>query len=147
MINTQDQLRQVFVDNFVAYFRSHIAHINIVGRNFHSDHELLAGIYEARQSQIDVIAELLRTLGEFAPSTLATVTVDSTIDDEPVVGTADDLLESVRNNLTILVNMFVELNRCADEEELDEIANYAQEQILALRKDLWMLDSTLMPAQ
>ena len=40
-MNTSQQLTQVFNDNFVAYFRSHTAHINITGRNFRSDHKLL----------------------------------------------------------------------------------------------------------
>lgn len=141
---TKQQLRLVFNDNFVAYFRSHVAHVNIQGRNFHSDHELLAGIYEARQGQIDTIAELLRTMGEFMPMSLGEVVMDASIADDDVMGSADDLLSQIRDTLTQLLDQFIALNETADEDELEEIANYAQEQILALRKDLWMLDSTLV---
>jgi DNA-binding ferritin-like protein len=147
MINTQDQLRQVFNDNFVAYFRSHVAHVNITGRTFESDHRLLRKIYEARQAEIDVIAEMIRTTGDFVPTTLATVMVDSVIDDDAVAGTSEDILEMIRGDLTVLTDQFVELNRAAAEEGADEIANYAQEQILALRKHLWMLDATLTTEQ
>ena len=52
-MNTQEQLTQIFKNNFVAYFRSHAAHVNITGRNFRSDHKLLEGVYERRQEQID----------------------------------------------------------------------------------------------
>ena len=138
-----DQLHQVFRDNFMAYFHSHVAHVNIVGRNFESDHALLKGIYEARQGEIDVIAELLRTCDEMMPETLADIIDGSTLTDTPVAGSADELLEMVREDVMILCGTFEELNRAADEDGADHIANYAQEQILALKKDLWMLNSTL----
>lgn len=144
-MKTESQLRQVFVDNFMAYFRSHVAHVNVVGRNFESDHELLKGIYEARQAEIDMIAELLRTMGEFMPTSLADIVGEAMVPDSAVDGSADDLLDITRSTLQILLDDFIALNDIADDQDQDEIANYAQEQILALRKDLWMLDSTLGP--
>lgn len=143
MTNTKQQLRQVFNDNFVAYFRSHVAHVNIQGRNFESDHELLKGIYEARQAEIDVIAELLRTMDEFMPQSLIEIVGQSMMPDTDVAGSADELLMEIRDNLEMLLDGFIMLNEVADEDEADEIANYAQEQILALKKDLWMFKSTL----
>lgn len=142
-MSTSAQLLQVFNNNFVAYYRSHAAHINIVGRNFVSDHELLKGIYEARQAEIDIIGELIRTVGEFVPDSLSMIIADSEIADVPVLGTADELLADVRGNLEMLLESYITLDMSATDEGKDEIANYAQEQILALRKDLWMLNSTL----
>jgi len=142
-MNTQEQLTQVFNDNFVAYFRSHTAHINIVGRNFRSDHKLLQGVYERRQAEIDVIGELLRTLGEFMPRSLSEIISDSEIDDDRVEGSADELLLTVCDNLENLKDCYQELMLIADEEDHKEIANYAQDQILDLAKSIWMLTSTL----
>ena len=143
MMNTAQQLTQVFNDNFVAYFRSHMAHINIVGRNFQSDHALLGGIYEDLQDQIDHIGELLRSIGEFAPCCIADVTLDSHIDDDMVEGTADDMLASVRDNLDHLRGCYEELMVIANAEGHEPIGNYAQDRVLALAKHIWMLDSTL----
>ena len=142
-MNTQEQLTQVFNDNFVAYFRSHTAHINITGRNFRSDHKLLQGVYERRQAQIDVLGELLRTLSEFMPRSLSEIISDSEIDDVTVEGDADDLLTTVCENLEQLRGCYEELMLVADEEGHKEIANYAQDQILDLAKSIWMLNSTL----
>lgn len=142
-MNTAQQLTQVFNDNFVAYFRSHIAHINITGRNFRSDHKLLQGVYERRQAEIDVIAELIRTLGEFAPHCLNDVVMDSHIADDDVEGTADDLLTTVRDNLETLKGSFEDLIAVAGVEGYEQISNYAQDQVLDIAKSLWMLDSTL----
>ncbi len=142
-MTTTEQLTQVFNDNFAAYFRSHVAHVNIVGRNFHSDHELLGGIYEELQGQIDILAELLRSLKEFMPASLQDVMLDSTMPTDAMEGTSDELLALVRDDLDTLKGCYEELMIVADAEGHEEISNYAQERILALAKHLWILDSTL----
>jgi len=142
-MNTAEQLTQVFNDNFVAYFRSAAAHINITGRNFRSDHKLLQGVYERRQAQIDVLGELIRTVGEFMPCCISDVLADSQIADDMVEGSADELLSTVRDNLFDLKGCYEELMAVAELEGHQEIANYAQEQVLDIAKSIWMLDSTL----
>ena len=142
-MTTQAQLSKVFNDNFMAYWRSHVAHVNIMGRNFHSDHELLGGIYEELQGQIDIIAELLRSMGEFMPITLGDVIAVSEILDTPVEGDSETLLGIVETDLMLLKGCYEELIKVANEEGYDEIANYAQDRVLAIAKHLWMLNSTL----
>lgn len=142
-MNTEEQLTQVFCDNFVAYYRSHAAHINIQGRNFASDHELLGGIYEDLQGQIDTIGELLRTLGVFAPHCISDILEGSHIEDADVEGDADELLMTVRDDLQHLKGCYEELIAVSEDEGHQEIANYAQDRVLTIAKHLWMLDSTL----
>jgi starvation-inducible DNA-binding protein len=145
MIQTQEQLQAVFRDNFMAYYRSHVAHVNTVGRNFYSDHKLLGKIYEHLQGNIDQLAELLRTLGEFMPVSVMAVVDQATIPDSDVMGTADDMLVLVRSDIMTLDEQYQELVRRATDESIDEIADFAQSEIRTLRKFVWMLDSTLMP--
>lgn len=142
-MTTAEQLRQVFVDNFVAYFRSHVAHVNVEGRNFMSDHKLLGKVYEDLQGQIDPLAELLRSIGEYMPDNLVDMLHESEISLDTVAGSSDELLETVLLDLEMLKGCFHELMEVAEEEEHKEIANYAQDRILALAKFEWMLRSTL----
>jgi starvation-inducible DNA-binding protein len=142
-MNTAQQLTQIFKDNFVAYFRSHVAHVNITGRNFRSDHKLLEGVYTRRQDQIDRIGELLRSLQEYMPCDLAEVVSTSEIDSGEISGSSDFLLETIMTDLEHLSGEYKDLIRIADEDGLDEIANYAQDQVLDLEKSIWMLRSTL----
>ena len=137
------QLTQVFNDNFVAYYRSHVAHVNIMGRNFRSDHKLLQGVYERRQEQIDALAELLRTLGEFMPDSLGSILEGTKIMPYSISGSSDELLAEVRGDLEELKACFEELIAVADSEGHLEISNYAQDQVLDIAKSIWMLDSTL----
>jgi DNA-binding ferritin-like protein len=142
-MNLDSQLEQVFATNFQVYYRTHVAHVNTVGRNFYSDHKLLQGIYEGLQSNIDVLAEFLRTLRLQMPQSLGIVIETSSTPDSMVTGNAIQLLRGVYDDLEIMIDEYLALNMLAEEENHPEIANYAQDQIRLLRKSCWMLDSIL----
>lgn len=142
-MTTEEQLTQVFNDNFVTYFRSHAAHVNITGRTFRSDHKLLQGVYERRQAQIDQLGELLRTLDVYMPCSLPDILEQSQISTDAIEGDADELLEAVRTDLEQLKEDYQELMAVAEEEGHADIGNYAQDQILDLAKSIWMLSATL----
>ena len=142
-MTTAEQLTLIFKNNFVAYFRSHAAHVNITGRNFRSDHKLLGGVYERRQAEIDKIGEILRTMQEYMPCDLNEVVFESTIPTDAIEGTADSLLETVMMDLEHLLEDYKALITIANDEVLEEVSNYAQDQALDLEKSIWMLRSTL----
>jgi DNA-binding ferritin-like protein len=142
-MTTAEQLIQIFKNNFVAYFRSHAAHVNITGRNFQSDHKLLQGVYERRQAEIDKIGEILRSMQEYMPCDIREVVADSLIPTDAIEGRADTLLETVMMDLEHLLEDFKALILIAADEGLEEIGNYAQDQALDLEKSIWMLRSTL----
>ena len=142
-MTTQEILTQTFNNNFVAYYRSHVAHVNIMGRNFVSDHKLLKGIYERRQEQIDVLAELLRTLDDYMPCEIQDVLNNSEISTAIFEEDADGFLTGVKDDLELLKGTYEELMEVAEDEGHKEIANYAQDQILDIAKSIWMLRSTL----
>jgi starvation-inducible DNA-binding protein len=140
---TQTLLTQIFNNNFVAYYRSHVAHVNTEGRNFYSDHKLLQKIYESLQDQIDVIAELLRSMEEYMPCDIQDVLNESEISTAILEGDSDFLLEAVMKDLQALKDSYDELEDVAEDEDYEEISNYAQDRVLALNKQIWMLRATL----
>lgn len=142
-MTTVDQLTQTFCDNFAAYTRSHIAHLNITGRNFYSDHKLLNKIYDDLQDEIDTLGELIRSCGGFAPASIVEVIHKSEVSIEDITGSADSLLAQVRDDIETLKDSYSDLLETSDEEGLEEIANHAQDRLLALEKFIWMLNSTL----
>lgn len=143
MKKTLDQLQVVFRNNFTTYYASHVAHVNIMGRNFVSDHELLKGVYEDRQAEIDTLAEIIRTLDGFMIDNLQDVIDAATIKDSPTVGTSEILLTKIHELLGDLVLDYQDLMRAADMEGLQHISNHAQEQVTGLEKHMWMFRSTL----
>jgi len=142
-MNLDSQLEQVFATNFQVYYRTHVAHVNTVGRNFYSDHKLLQKIYEGLQANIDTLAEFLRTLKLQMPQSLEIVVELGSTPDSMVTGDAIQLLTGVYQDLEIMIDEYLALNTVAEEEDHPEIANYAQDQIRILRKSCWMLSSIL----
>ena len=108
-MKTAEQLTQVFNNNFVAYYRSHVAHVNILGRNFYSDHKLLEGIYEDLQDQIDTIAELLRSIDDYMPCEIQDVLNQSEISTAIFEEDSDGFLEGVKSDLELLKGTYEEL--------------------------------------
>ena len=141
--NLQEELTKTFSGNFVSYYRSHVAHVNIIGRNFYSDHKLLQKIYEYFQDNIDTIAEKLRTIKAKMPNDIATVTIESPIMDFPTVGDCYELLTQVDEALESMIEQYHALNDAAEEVDYIDISNFAQDQIGQLARFRWMIESTL----
>ena len=141
--NLQTVLEDTFSGNFVSYYRSHVAHVNIQGRNFYADHKLLQKVYEYFQGNIDVLAEKLRTIRAMMPTDLTTVTTMSPVADAPATGSSEELLEQVHECLVAMIDQYVMLYDAAEEVNYIDISNFAQDQIAVLARFRWMIESTL----
>jgi len=136
-------LLKVFCSNFVAYYKSHASHVNVVGRNFVSDHELLKGIYDELQDEIDTLGELLRTIKAEFPYTISETVEGSDIPDSLYPGDALELLEQVYEDIETLIEVHLDLEEATDSREYNHIQNYAQDRVKSLQKHCWMLRSVI----
>ena len=142
----EQALNKVFCSNFVAYQKSHAAHVNIVGRNFGSDHKLLEKVYEDLQAEIDTLGELLRTIEAYFPLSMSEILDGSDIMDNLMPDTGDGLvyIQQVYDDLETLIEVHLELEDVTQNERgLNHLANYAQDRVRALKKHCWMLGATL----
>lgn len=142
-MDLQTKLEEVFAANFVSYYRAHVAHVNIQGRNFYSDHKLLQKIYEYFQDNIDILAEKLKTIRGSMPTDLMTVLQLSPIMDFPAEGDSSELFKQVDESLEAMIDQYHELNDAAEEVNYIDISNFAQDQIAALAKFRWMVEATV----
>ena len=143
LTNLQTVLEETFGGNFVSYYRTHVAHVNIQGRSFYQDHKLLQKIYEYFQDNIDTIAEKLRTIRATMPPDLTTVTMLSPIADVPALGDSRELIEQVLEVLEAMIDQYHELNDAAEAVNYIDISNFAKDQIGQLAKFRWMIEATL----
>jgi DNA-binding ferritin-like protein len=140
----EDALLKVFCTNFVAYYKSHAAHVNIVGRNFGSDHKLLQKVYEDLQAEIDTLGELLRTIKAEFPYTISETIEGSDVPDTLFPDDALELLEQVYEDIETLIGVHLDLeDATGDSREYNHLANYAQDRVKTLQKHCWMLRSTI----
>ena len=65
-----NQLKIAFASQYAFAIKAQNYHWNVEGQDFSQYHSLFAEIYEDVYSAIDLLAENLRKLGEYAPFTL-----------------------------------------------------------------------------
>jgi len=143
LTHLQVVLEETFAANFVSYYRSHVAHVNTVGRNFYQDHKLLQKIYEYFQDNIDTIAEKIRTVRGTMPSDLSTVLSISTVADIPTDGESIELMTMVLESLEAMIDQYHVLNDAAEAVNYIDITNFAQDQIGQIARFRWMIEATL----
>lgn len=63
-------LSHLVADEFVLYTKTRNAHYNVEGIDFHSMHLYFESIYSELEENVDSVAERIRHLGHYAPSSL-----------------------------------------------------------------------------
>lgn len=63
-------LSHLVADEFVLYTKTRNAHYNVEGIDFHAMHLYFESIYSELEENVDSVAERIRHLGHYAPSSL-----------------------------------------------------------------------------
>lgn len=144
-MSVTSKVLDVYCDNLIAYYQFHQLHINVVGRHFVSDHELLGELYEDAQSHIDTIGELLRTMQERVPTKLADIIECSHIEEQDTdTLSSDEQLQLALETTLHLIECYQEvIFECGTDTDCAHISNFAQDRVLAHEKFAWKLRSTL----
>lgn len=143
MTKIQNTLQRAFATNFMLYYISHVAHVNIVGRNFYNDHQFLDSIYSDAQDNIDTYAEFIRTVDAFMPTKLSKVIDLSEINDTPTDGDCDQILKIVQDAIESMLIALEHLYDASEKAREYGLSNYAQDRMVVHRKQKWMLESIL----
>src|SRR5690606_26702743 len=86
-------LRKALAETFALYVKTHGYHWNVEGPHFKSLHELFEEQYTEMWNALDDIAERLRALGVYAPSSAQALLAGSDIADEKQVPAAAEMLD------------------------------------------------------
>lgn len=134
-----DLLKTALADVFAFYLKTQFYHWNVEGPDFYQYHKLFGKIYEEVQSSVDMLAEQIRTLDEYAPGSLTrfkeltTITEDTVIPNNLVM--AKNLL---KENQKVLLSLTAAYNKAEEDGKLG-ISNFLQDRIQAHRKHEWFL--------
>jgi len=139
-----DVLERVWATNFVAYQKSHSAHINIRGRNFYSDHKLLKHIYRFLQDNIDTLGEEIQACGVGrVPETIGMILETSEIKDTMPNMDADGLLHDVLDDLYTMIDVYHEMDEAGQEANYPDVCNMAADHIGKIAAFCWKIEATL----
>lgn len=144
MEDLKSLLKKVLADNFMLYFKAHSYHWNVEGMFFPMMHDFFGKLYEELFDEVDVIAEHIRILDEYAPRTLSEMMSHASIseDDSPVTEVKDMVNQLIAANNLMLVSLMRAYQVAEDTSELG-VADYLQARIDAHNKHAWMLKTIL----
>ena len=136
-----ETLKTTLADTFVLYFKAHAFHWNIEGSDFAQYHGFIGDFYEDVFGSVDSIAELIRTLDAYAPTSLARLQALTQMDEEENIPSAKEMLVKLRqDNDKYLAQLIKAYNEAETTSEFG-ISNHLQDRIQAHEKHAWMLRS------
>ena len=136
-----EQLKTILGTNFALYFKSHAYHWNIEGPNFPQYHDFLNDFYTSVFDQTDLIAEHLRSLDAFAPSSLARIIELADITESTNIPDALAMLRDLKaDNDRFIIHLRAGIV-AADAAGEPAVGNFLQDLLDAHQKKAWMLRS------
>ena len=136
-----EQMKVILGTNFGLYFKAHTFHWNVEGPDFAQYHGFLGDFYESVFEQTDSIAEHIRALGSYAPTTLARMIELSKVQD--IVAIPSSLImmsELAQDNDKYIMELRTGI-AIADAADEPAVGNFLQDILDAHQKHGWMLKS------
>lgn len=128
-------LSKLLADTYAVYLKTHGYHWNVRGPNFGSLHGLFMAQYTEMWASIDLIAERIRALGEYAPQGYGAFAELSDIKDGNPKNDADAMLkELVADHATLVATA-----KAARDGADDVTASLIDARVEAHEKHAWML--------
>ncbi len=138
-----EQMKRILGTNFGLYFKSHSFHWNIEGPNFNDYHAFLGAFYAAVWANTDLIAEKIRMLDSYAPTTLPRMLELSDVPDTENVPSALAMLSQLKqDNDRFIIHLRAGIV-AADQADEPAISNFLQDLLDQHQKHAWMLRSLI----
>ena len=135
------QLRVILGTNFGLYFKSHAFHWNIEGPNFAQYHDFLGTFYASVFDQTDFIAEKIRMLGSYAPTSISRMLELADIQEEDSIPDALEMLRRLKSDNDRFIFHLRAGIAAADQANEPAISNFLQDLLDKHQKQAWMLSS------
>jgi len=136
-----EELKKVLATAFSLYLKTHNYHWNVTGPNFIQYHEYLGDLYEEIHASVDNYAEHIRILGFFTPGSLKRFAEMTSIEDEMVIPSPENMFTRLANDNMTFIGMLKNVRNMADEINEYGVVNFLEGQIDAHEKIQWMLTS------
>jgi len=136
-----EQMRVILGTNFALYFKSHSFHWNVRGPDFTQYHAFLGDFYTAVFDQTDFIAEKIRMLGAFAPTSLGRMLELADVQEEESIPDALEMMRKLKaDNERFIFHIRAGI-AAADNANEPAISNFLQDLLDKHQKHAWMLTS------
>lgn len=138
-----DGLSQLLADTYILYSKTHCFHWNVTGPMFQTLHLMFEQHYKELFLAIDEIAERIRILGFFAPSSFKEFSKLSTIKDESEIPSAMKMIELLVEGHENVIKSARKILPLADNVHDEGTTELVTARISLHEKTAWMLRSLL----
>lgn len=142
MSNLGDKMKVVLANTFCMYLKAHNYHWNITGPDFYQYHAFFETVYTELWGAVDLVAEHIRAIDEFAPGGLDRFKQLSTITDEIRVVDSQEAIRVLISDNEKVIDSLKEAFKEAEVAEEIGLSNFVQDRIDIHKKLGWMLKAT-----
>lgn len=144
----EQDLNVLLASTFSMALKVQNYHWNIMGMDFYQLHDIYGDIYEELYDHVDIIAESIRSMGQFPAGTLAEYAELSQIseDDEVVTDAIVQLQNLVRANDVVIRIIKIAITAAKD-ESAEDILDLLVNRLRQHKKHGWMINAHLMRQQ
>jgi len=136
-------LSKLLADTYVVYLKTHNFHWNVEGPMFQTLHQMFMEQYTETWNAIDLIAERIRSLGEYAPGTYKQYSELTRIKETDGVPKAEQMIQLLIEGQEAVVRTARELRPLADEANDEPTLDLLTQRMQVHEKNAWMLRSLL----
>jgi starvation-inducible DNA-binding protein len=137
------ELSKLLADTYVLYLKTHSFHWNVEGPMFQTLHQMFMEQYTETWNAIDLIAERIRSLGEYAPGTYREYARLTRIKETEGVPRAEEMVRLLVEGQEALVRTAREALSVADEANDQPTLDLLTQRMQVHEKNAWMLRSLL----
>ncbi len=137
-----NSLKVVLADTFVLYFKTHSFHWNVTGPHFKSLHELFEEQYTEIWQATDIIAERIRTIGEYAPNNFEEMTKVATLRSSGQTPDEQSMVQILAEDNRAIVKTLYDAMKTAENDNDEATVDLMVERIRTHEKAAWMLESS-----
>ena len=136
-------LSKLLADSYVLYLKTHSFHWNVEGPMFQTLHQMFMEQYTETWNAIDLIAERIRSLGEYAPGTYREYARLTRIKETEGVPRAEEMVQLLIEGQETIVRTAREVLPVADEAHDEPTLDLLTQRLNIHEKNAWMLRSLL----
>ena len=136
-------LSKLLADTYVVYLKTHNFHWNVEGPMFQTLHQMFMEQYTETWNAIDLIAERIRSLGEYAPGTYREYSKLARIKETDGVPKAEEMVKLLIEGQEAIVRTAREVLPLADEANDEPTLDLLTQRMQIHEKNAWMLRSLL----
>ena len=133
-------LKIVMANTYAMYFKAHGHHWNVEGKDFSQLHDFFSNLYLELFAAVDVIAEQIRALDDYAPYNMTELASTTTVKESNIYGV--DVSGMLADLIDANVSVIEALNtahKLADADGNRGLVNLIEERLDVHAKHAWML--------